>query len=295
MPRPEAGPATADPAALPIALAAAVARALAEDLGTAGDLTAAATVAADASGSAEVVARADGVVCGTAAVVEVFRQFDPGVTVTPTVVDGATVEGGDVVARLTGALRSILAGERTALNLVGHLSGIATRTRAFVDAVGGRAAVRDTRKTTPGLRLLDKYAVRVGGGCNHRLRLDDALLVKDNHHAAAGSVAGAVAAALAGAHGRPVQVEVASLGQLDDALAAGATDVLLDNFTPADVRAAVERTAGRASLEASGTITLDTCGAYAATGVDRLAVGSITHSAPWLDVALDVRLAATGR
>lgn len=271
----------------------AVARALAEDLRDRGDVTSEATVPAGTSGSAELVARADGVVCGLALVRETFVQVDPAVRVELSASDGDRVTRGDVLGTVSGSLRSILTAERTALNLLTHLSGIATRTRQLVDAVDGTGCdVRDTRKTLPGLRLLEKHAVKVGGGRNHRIGLFDALLVKDNHIAAAGSVTAAVTGALTHADGLHVQVEVTSLEELDEALAAGATDVLLDNFTPDGCRDAVARTAGRASLEASGTIRLDTVRSYAETGVDRVAVGAITHSAPALDLALDVTTGA---
>jgi nicotinate-nucleotide pyrophosphorylase (carboxylating) len=270
-----------------------VAEALAEDLGDRGDVTSRATVPPGATGAARLVARADGVVCGVDLVRETFAQVDAAVRVDLTVADGDTVARGDVLGEVIGPLASVLTGERTALNLLTHLSGVATATRRLVDAVAGTGCdVRDTRKTTPGLRLLEKHAVRVGGGVNHRVGLHDALLVKDNHVAAAGSVTAAVTAALANADGLPVQVEVASLDELDEALAAGADDLLLDNFTPAEVRVAVERVAGRATLEASGTIDHTTARAYAETGVDRVAVGAITHSARVLDIALDVALDA---
>ncbi|MDX1659655.1 MAG: carboxylating nicotinate-nucleotide diphosphorylase [Nitriliruptorales bacterium] len=266
-----------------------VARALAEDLGDEGDLTVAATVPPGASGTAHIVGRQDGVVSGLDLVTAVFAQVDPRVEVEPHVSEGDRVERGASLATLSGPLRSILIGERAALNLLAHLSGVATRTRAFADAVDGTdAVVRDTRKTTAGFRVLEKRAVRSGGGHNHRLNLSEALLVKENHVAATGSVTGAVEAALAAAGGRHVQVEVTSLHELEEALQAGATDVLLDNMSVDEVRQAVARTRGRSMLEASGGITLETAADYAATGVDRLAIGSLTHSAPWLDVALEV-------
>jgi nicotinate-nucleotide pyrophosphorylase (carboxylating) len=278
----------------------AVTRALTEDLDDAGDVTARATIPADATGRAEVVSRANGVVAGLWLVAEVYAQVDPEVQVELLASDGDRVAVGDVLATVTGPLGSILTGERTALNLVTHLSGVATATRALVDAVAGTGcAVRDTRKTIPGLRLLQKAAVAAGGGVNHRLGLSDALLVKDNHVAAVGSVAAAVAAALAGAEGRHVQVEVDSLAELDEAIAAGARDVLLDNLDPEVTRRAVERCRAwsdehgeRILTEASGTIRHDTVRAYAAAGVDRVAVGAITHSAPQLDLAMDVALEA---
>ncbi len=268
---------------------AAVARALAEDLGDVGDVTTAATVPPTATGSARLVARADGVLAGLDVVREVFEQVDPRVEVALERADGDRVVRGDVVATLRGRLRSLLTGERVALNFVCLLSGVATQTRRYVDAVEGTGvAVRDTRKTTPGLRLLEKAAVAAGGGANHRVGLYDALLVKDNHVLAAGGAGAAARRAMERARGRHVQVEVTTLDQLDEVLAAGVEDVLVDNFTPDDIRLAVRRVAGRASLEASGNITLDTIRAYAETGVDRIATGALTHSAPWLDLALDV-------
>lgn len=268
----------------------AVRRALAEDLDGAGDVTSRATVPAGATGRAELVARATGVVCGLAAVRETCAQVDPAISIRLHVADGEPVAAGDVLGEIQGPLRSILTAERTALNLLTHLSGIATETARYVDAVAGTGTViRDTRKTHAGLRLLEKYAVRTGGGANHRIGLYDAILVKDNHVAAAGSVRAAVEAALADPSGVPVQVEVADLGQLDEALGAGVVEILLDNFTPDEVRTARRRVGDRARLEASGTITLETVRAYADAGADTVAIGRLTHSAPALDIALDVR------
>lgn len=284
-----------DEPALAAAMRDVVRRALDEDLDVAGDLTSAATVPPDATGRARLVARADGVVAGLAAVAEVFDQLDPRVEVRMTARDGDRVERGHVVAEVAGPLRSILTGERTALNLLTHLSGVATVTAAYVEAVAGTACeVRDTRKTTPGLRRLEKAAVRAGGGVNHRVGLSDALLVKDNHVAAAGGVGPATRAAIAGALGRPVQVEVDSLDELEEAVAAGARDVLLDNFDVEQTQRAVERVRqleaehGRILLESSGGLDLDRVRGYAQAGVDRVAVGALTHSAPQLDLALDL-------
>lgn len=271
----------------------AVARALSEDLGDHGDLTSLATVPEEATGVAELIARADGVVAGLELVRLTFAQVDPRVSVELSSADGDRVGRGEVLGTITGPLRSIMTGERTALNFLGHLSGVATRTRAFVDAVDGTGcAVRDTRKTTPGLRLLEKAAVAAGGGENHRIGLYDAMLVKDNHIAAAGGIA----AAIEGAQRHPgvhLQVEVADTDELRIALDKGVTDILLDNFSPEQARAAADEVAGRAALEASGTINLETVRSYAETGVDRVAIGLITHSAPNLDIALDVRAGAT--
>lgn len=275
---------------------AVVRTALTEDLAEEGDVTTRATVPADAVGVAEVVAREAGVLAGTWLLAEVYAQLDGRITVELTARDGDDVVVGQRLGSVRGPLRSILTGERTALNLVTHLSGIATMTRRFVDAVAGTGCVvRDTRKTTPGLRLLEKSAVAAGGGVNHRTGLYDGLLVKDNHVEVAGSVAAATRSALAAAEGRNVQIEVDTLEQLRAAIDAGARDLLLDNFSPeltatavAAVRSRREEV-GAVLLESSGTIRLETARAYAATGVDRISVGSITHSAPQLDVALDVR------
>lgn len=267
----------------------AVARALAEDLGDVGDVTTNATVSPAASGVADVVARAGGVLAGVEVLDEVFEQVDPRVVVRRAAADGERVVRGQVVATVEGRLRSLLTGERVSLNFLGHLSGIATQTRRFVDAVEGTGvAVRDTRKTTPGLRLLEKAAVVAGGGTNHRVGLFDALLVKDNHVRAAGGAGVAAQLALERAGGRHVQVEVSQLDQLDEVLHAGVTDILLDNFSPDDIRLAVQRVAGRAALEASGNVTLANVRQYAEAGVDTIATGALTHSAPWLDVAMDV-------
>ena len=271
------------------AIRRAVTRALAEDLGDGGDVTAVATVAAATVGRGQLVARGDGIVAGTDLVRETFRQVDERMRVTLEVEDGDAVTAGQVLGHVEGPMRSILTAERTALNLLGHVSGIATATRRFVDAVEGTGAViRDTRKTTPGLRLLEKMAVVAGGGVNHRLGLFDALLVKDNHNLAAGNVALATSRALGRAGDRPVEVEVASLDELDAAMDAGAVEILLDNFSIDDLRTAVERAPAEIVLEASGGITLDNVADVAATGVQRIAVGALTHSADWLDVALDV-------
>lgn len=275
--------------ALPVAIQRVVATAFAEDLGTGGDVTTEATVPPGRVGSGRVVAREPGVVAGLAAAEAAFVHGEAGVTVTAECRDGREVHRGAVLAWVEGELRAILTAERVALNLLGRLSGVATLTRAFVEAVAGTGCqVRDTRKTTPGLRLLEKAAVVSGGGTNHRMGLSDALLVKDNHVVAAGGLAAAVRRALEGAGDRPVQVEIDRPDQLEVALAAGARDVLLDNFPPAELRRAVRAAAGRAQLEASGGITLETVRGVAQTGVDRVAVGALTHSAVWLDVALEL-------
>jgi nicotinate-nucleotide pyrophosphorylase (carboxylating) len=269
-----------------------VRRALAEDLGRAGDLTTDAVVPAGLVAAARLVARAAGRVAGLVPATAAFRLLDPAVEVELAATDGADVEAGATLATVRGPARPILTAERTALNLLGRLCGIATATRAMVAAVaaaGARAAVVCTRKTTPGLRALEKYAVRAGGGANHRFGLDDAVLLKDNHLAIAGGVGEAVARVRARVgHLVKVEVEVDTLDQLDEALAAGVDAVLLDNMPLETLRRAVERARGRCLTEASGGITPETAAAVAATGVDLLSVGWLTHSAPSLDVALDV-------
>lgn len=275
-----------------------VTRALTEDLGGQSDITSAVTVSVGTRGRALLVAREDGVVAGLELVSEVCNQVDHRIEVQLSHFDGDAVSRGTVVAEVTGPLRTLLTAERTVLNLVCHLSGVATRTRAFAQLLEGTdCVVRDTRKTTPGLRLLEKHAVAVGGGSNHRIGLYDAILVKDNHVAAAGGVAAAARAALDGApEGVHVQVEVTSLDEAEAAIAEGVTDLLLDNFTPEALREAVTAIDGRAAVEASGGITLETARAYADAGADRLAVGGLTHSAPSLDLALDVvEVVPTGR
>ena len=271
----------------------AVTRAIAEDTLPLGDLTAG-LIAADRRAVVDVVSRADGVVAGQACAVEAFAQVDPAVAVTWLVPDGAMVAPGTVVATVEGPLRSILTAERTALNFLGHLSGVATLTRAYVDAV--RAAnpvtrVLDTRKTTPGLRALEKAAVRAGGGHNHRGNLSEAVLVKDNHLDGA-TIAEAVHRADAMWPGRMVEVECDRLDQVDEAIAAGATVVMLDNMGPELVAEAVARVRASGSMalvEVSGGVTLESAAALAAAGADLLSAGALTHSAPVLDLGLDLR------
>jgi nicotinate-nucleotide pyrophosphorylase (carboxylating) len=271
----------------PGALREAVARALAEDLGNLGDLTATAVVPEETRGAGGLVFRAGGVVAGTAAVTEVFSQVDAEVSVFWFVGDGTEVPGGTAVGRVEGRLRSILSGERTALNFLGRLSGVATLTRSYVTAAAGRSAIRDTRKTTPGLRALEKAAVRAGGGLNHRGGLSDGILIKDNHLTVC-SVGEAVARARARWPGVAVEVECDTLAQVAEAKAAAAELVLLDNMTPEQVAEAVA-TLGRAALvEVSGGVTLASVADYAAAGADFVSVGALTHSAPFLDVALDL-------
>ncbi|HEY4621220.1 MAG TPA: carboxylating nicotinate-nucleotide diphosphorylase [Gaiellaceae bacterium] len=269
------------------ALERVVAAALAEDVGT-GDVTTEATVDTDAVGTAELVTRTPGVVAGLAAVEAVFRALDPEIRFEPLVEEGALVREPVAVARVSGSLRAILTGERTALNFLGRFSGIATLTRRYVDAVAGTGvAILDTRKTTPGLRVLEKRAVASGGGRNHRFGLSDGVLVKDNHLRAAGSVRAAVER-LRAATDLPVEVECDTLEQVDEALAAGADAILLDNMSLDELRAAVGLARGRARLEASGGVTLDTVRAVAETGVDEISIGALTHSAPALDVSLEL-------
>lgn len=268
--------------------------ALAEDLGTAGDRTSLATISIESQARAAFVVRTPGVVVGLPAAELVCRAVDPNLTFAVVADDGTRAERGAVLATLAGSLRSILAAERTALNFLQHLSGVATLTRKFVDAVAGfHARILDTRKTIPGWRLLEKYAVRMGGGANHRIGLHDGILIKDNHlHGLGDNIRRAVEAARAepGNLGVPVEVEVESLEQLTVALAVRADIVLLDNMTLDQLRAAVaqrDATAPGVLLEASGGVNLSTVRDIAATGVDRISVGALTHSAPALDIALD--------
>jgi nicotinate-nucleotide pyrophosphorylase (carboxylating) len=265
-------------------------RALAEDLGENGDVTTLATVEPDAFGIAELVSRAAGVVAGLPVATAVFEQVgDWRVKVETAAADGDRVQPGDVLATVRGPMRDLLTAERTALNFLGQLSGVATLTRQWVDAVDGTAAkIRDSRKTIPGLRALQKYAVRCGGGVNHRMSLSDAALVKDNHVVAAGGVVNAFRLVRDTFPGLALEIEVDTLDQAREVIEAGADLVLLDNMSLADMRAAVEYAAGRAKLEASGGLRLEDARAVAETGVDYLAVGALTHSAPVLDIGLDI-------
>ncbi len=265
--------------------------ALAEDLAGGVDVTSAATVPSSQHSVGDFVARGAGVLAGLDVAHVVLEVVTDGRgQLSNPLADGSRVVAGDILATVSGRTRDVLTGERTALNLLCHLSGIASVTRRWVDAVEGTgAAIRDTRKTTPLLRSLEKYAVRCGGGINHRMALSDAALVKDNHVVAAGGVSAAFEAVRARWPDLPVEVEVDSLAQLEQVLAAGADLVLLDNMSVEDMREAVRLTAGRAQLEASGGLTLDRARAVAETGVDYLAVGALTHSAPVLDIALDLR------
>jgi nicotinate-nucleotide pyrophosphorylase (carboxylating) len=262
-----------------------VARALAEDLGD-GDLTTEATVPPAARARALVTQKAPGVIFGLAVAEEAFRALDPAVGIERLSPEGEWRDGGPVL-QLEGAARALLGAERTALNFLARLSGVATITNRYVQAVEGTGTrILDTRKTTPGLRLLEKAAVAAGGGSNHRVGLYDTILIKENHAAIAGGVGEAVRLARARSPEVPLEVECRSLEEVEDALAAGAEQVLLDNFSLEQLRAAVDRVAGRASLEASGGVTLETVREIAATGVDFISVGALTHSAPALDLSL---------
>jgi nicotinate-nucleotide pyrophosphorylase (carboxylating) len=277
----------------PLEIDAAVARALAEDLGRAGDVTSTATVPEGTRAKAIVVARKAGTISGLPLVEAAVRKLDPAAVLTTHARDGDAVAAKAALMTIEGDARAVLAAERTALNFLCHLSGIATATAAFVTLIAHtRARVCCTRKTTPGLRALQKYAVRCGGGFNHRFGLDDAILIKDNHIAVAGGITAVLkrAKAVAG-HLVKIEIEVDTLDQLREVLSAGGADVaLLDNMDIATMRKAVEMVAGRLVLEASGGITLDTAASVAETGVDYLSSGAITHSSPNLDVALDIAM-----
>ena len=263
--------------------------ALLEDLGRAGDLTTDTIVPAEVRARMTIRARQPGVVAGLDLARLAFRLIDPAIALIIEKLDGAALQPGDVVGRLEGAARGLLTSERTALNFLCHLSGIASATRGIVDAVAHtRASIVDTRKTTPGLRAVEKYAVRVGGGGNHRFGLDDAVLIKDNHVAVAGGICPAVERARAGVgHLVKIELEVDTLEQLAEALEVGIDAVLLDNMAPDMLRRAVAMVDGRAITEASGRIDLQTAAAIAETGVDLISIGWLTHSAPVLDLGLD--------
>jgi nicotinate-nucleotide pyrophosphorylase (carboxylating) len=267
-----------------------VADALAEDVGS-GDLTSEALVPDTERCHAQLLLEEQGVVCGIPVAAAVFRALDPEVHVDPKVAEGVAVTAPPaVLAEIEGPARAVLTGERVALNLVGRLCGIASLTRRFVELVDGTGAtILDTRKTTPGLRALEKYAVRCGGGQNHRAGLYDAILVKENHLRVAGGVPAAVAALRAHSNGLPIQVEAETFEQIREALEAGVERILLDNMSPNQVAAAVELVGGRAQLEASGGVSLATVRSYAETGVDFISVGALTHAARSLHVSLEVR------
>jgi nicotinate-nucleotide pyrophosphorylase (carboxylating) len=266
-----------------------IARALAEDVGS-GDVTTDAIVPADLRGSADVVVRDAGVICGLDQAFAVLLELDPQARMERLAQDGDLVTRPPrVVARMHASLRALLTGERTALNLLQRMSGIATTTRRYADLVAGTdVQLLDTRKTAPGLRALDKHAVACGGGTNHRAGLHDAVLIKDNHVAVAGGVPAAIERVRLLHPGRPVEVEVDTMAELQQALDAGADVILLDNMSPGQLRRAVATTAGRARLEASGGITIDTIREVAETGVDAISVGALTHSVRALDIALEV-------
>jgi nicotinate-nucleotide pyrophosphorylase len=276
----------------PAEVAGIVARALAEDLGPDGlDVTSVATIPAGQTGVADLVARADGVVAGLPVARAVFDATSGGTASwVEQAKDGAAVARGDVLATVAGPIRALLTAERTALNLLCRMSGVATHTRAWADALAGTGAtVLDTRKTTPGLRSLEKYAVRAGGGTNKRMGLYDVAMIKDNHKLAAGSISAAYARVREAFPAVPVQVEVTTVAEAVEAVEAGATFLLCDNMSPELLRSVVAAVAGRAELEATGGLTLDVARAYALTGVDFLSVGALTHSSPILDIAMDLR------
>lgn len=262
---------------------------LQEDIGF-GDVTTMSTIPETEEGVGILYAKEAGIIAGLPVAAEVFAAVDPSLSFTARVQEGARVEKGEQIAEVSGSVRSILSGERLALNLLQRLSGIATRTREYADAVAGtKARVVDTRKTTPGLRMLEKYAVRVGGGHNHRYALYDAVMIKDNHIKGAGGIAEAVAAARAAIpHTMKIEVEAESLAQVQEALDAGADIIMLDNMAIPEMTEAVALIGGRAVVEASGGVTLETIGGIARTGVDVISVGALTHSVKALDISLDL-------
>ena len=265
--------------------------ALAEDLGERGDVTSLATLTSGKRATARIHARTEGVLAGLPLVARVFSELDPEVRVRLARGDGEQVAAGEMLCEIEGRAVTLLGAERTALNFLQHLSGIATLTRRYVDAVAGTGStILDTRKTTPGWRRLEKYAVRMGGGSNHRLGLHDALLIKENHIAAAGGITAALlrVRACSAAEGLPIIIEVERLPQLDEALGLAPQRILLDNMSLGDLREAVVRSDGRVPLEASGNMTLERVPAVAATGVDFISVGALTHSAPVLDCSMRI-------
>jgi nicotinate-nucleotide pyrophosphorylase (carboxylating) len=264
-----------------------VRRALAEDFGW-GDVTTEGVIDAQQKAHAVILAKSPCVVAGLDIASEAFRQLDPGVTITVHHADSSWCEPGSIVAEYNGHASGLLTAERTALNFLQRLSGIATLTRRFVDAAAGRITVLDTRKTTPLLRALEKYAVRAGGGTNHRSGLDDGILIKDNHVRLAGSVGTAVSRMRARTREMATEVEAQSLQQVDDALAAGADIILLDNLSTADIAAAVKSCRGRAKTEISGGVTLARMPELAATGADYVSIGALTHSAPAVDLSFEI-------
>jgi nicotinate-nucleotide pyrophosphorylase (carboxylating) len=264
-----------------------VRRALDEDIGS-GDVTTEATIGADRRARGVFLVKADCVVAGLDVALEAVRLLDPGIDATLRRRDGDRCQAGEEIAEVSGPARALLVGERTALNFLQRLSGIATRARRFVDAAGGRIVVLDTRKTTPGLRVLEKYAVRAGGAANHRAGLFDAVLIKDNHIRLAGGVAEAIARMRENQPGLPIEIEAQSLDEVDAALAAGVEILLVDNMSTDEIRAAVMRARGRAKVEISGGVTLDRIPELAATGADFVSVGALTHSAPAVDISFEL-------
>jgi nicotinate-nucleotide pyrophosphorylase (carboxylating) len=277
----------------PLEIEDAVTRALAEDLGRAGDVTSIATIPIGTGSRTVLAARKAGTIAGLPLVAAAFRKLSPEIEIEPRVRDGESVPAKAVLMKINGDARAVLGAERVALNFLGHLSGIATATNAFVRKVGsGKTRICCTRKTTPGLRALEKYAIRCGGGFNHRFGLDDAILIKDNHIAVAGSIRAVLERARGAAgHLVKIEIEVDSLDQLREVVDCGLADVvLLDNFDPARMKQAVALTQGRLVIEASGGITLDNIAEVAATGVDYASSGTLTHSAPALDIGLDIEI-----
>jgi len=264
-----------------------VKRALDEDVRD-GDITTDATVPSSQQARGVFLVKADCVLAGLEVAFEAFRQIEPGVRIEAHKRDGDSCAAGEEIAVVLGSARALLVAERTALNFLQRLSGIATRARRFVDAAGGRITILDTRKTTPTLRVLEKYAVRAGGATNHRVGLFDAILIKDNHIRLGGGVTAAVASARAHRPGLPVEIEAETLDQVDEALAAGAETILVDNMATADIRAAVVGTRGRAKIEISGGVTLERIPELAATGADFVSVGALTHSAPAIDISFEI-------
>jgi nicotinate-nucleotide pyrophosphorylase (carboxylating) len=275
----------------PLELRKMIERCLCEDLG-AGDITTNSIVYADNVTNGYIVAKESGYVAGLPLAEMVFQILDAGVEFRVLLPEGSKIEGGMVLAEISGNTRAILTGERLALNFLQHLSGIATRTARLVElAAGGKACVVDTRKTTPGLRMVEKYAVRVGGGHNHRFGLFDGVLIKDNHIKIAGGITPAIKAARRGSpHTARIEVEVEDLAGVNEALAAGAEVIMLDNMSPAEMREAVNMIAGRALVEASGGVTEDNIRAVAEAGVDLISVGALTHSVKALDISLDLKV-----
>lgn len=264
-----------------------VRRALAEDLGW-GDVTTEATVRGDQRARGVIVAKSRCVIAGVDVAAEAFRQLDPAVTFSARRSDGQWCSPGDVVAEVHGAAAAMLTAERTALNLMQRMSGIATLTRSFVDAAAGRITILDTRKTTPTLRALEKYAVRAGGGSNHRSGLDDGILIKDNHIRLAGGVAEAMRRMKAARQEMPIEIEAQTMAQVDEAIDAGANVILLDNLSMEDTREAIRRIGGRTKVELSGGVTVGRIPELAATGADYVSVGALTHSAPSADLSFEL-------